>query len=69
MEITELIETLTELKEQYGENTDCVIGCEFGNDGRLETLSLQVEPYGDGNEVVFEENYCGEPCFMNKKEN
>jgi hypothetical protein len=53
-----------ELKKQYGEDVDCVIGCGFGKNGQLETVSLDIEPHEEENVVVFESEYCGSPCFI-----
>ena len=65
MTIDECIKALQDIKNKYSDpdeagDIEVVIGVGFSEGGKIESLSLQVEPRDDENEIVFEEEFGGD---------
>lgn len=59
MTVNDLINTLGALRESCSGDAEVVIGAGFGNDGKLESVSLQVETLNGENVVIMEEPFQG----------
>ena len=57
MTIDECIEALQNIKNKHPDQKEVVIGVGFGEEGKIESLSLQTKSHDDENEIVFEEKF------------
>lgn len=59
MTIDECIRILNDARLEFSGGAEIAFGAGFGNDGKLESVSLQVETEDNENVVLFEEPYLG----------